>query len=271
MRRSRGELGARLHTALSCDVRNGRPVLFLPPEMGSLQPRSLAYLRAFARHHGFGLIEDRRRVDVRPIAERRDDTPSELALGIGLLLEQTGMPGGARRLSSPHRLAPDGVHVELDELVRTAARVRERSKRVVLLPNRPIAEATGGDTHPIVARACRVGTADAATVLSQFESPSFRAIGYSTGRQYVVHAFLAGGRAGTPELWTRLHTLTHTDFRFRLFPGERPAHDFGLLHATFHYDRPVARPATRAPCGQMSPHASGRTTRVTERWATISA
>ena len=236
MHRSRGELGSRLHTTLSCNVRNERPVLFLPPEMGSLQPRSLAYLRAFARRHGFGLIEDRRHVDVQPIVERRDGTPSELALGISLLLKQTGMPGGARTLSNPHRLASDGVHVELDELVRMAARVRERSKRVVLLPNRMIAGATGSDTHPIVARACRVGTADAATVLSQFESPSFRCVGYSTGRQYVMHVFLAGGLAGAPELWTRLHTLTHTDFRFRLFPGERPAHDFGLLHATFHYD-----------------------------------
>lgn len=239
MRHARGELGSRLRTTLSCNVRNGRPVLFLPPEMGSLQPRSLSYLRAFARHQKFGLIEDRRRVDVRPIVEQRDRTPAELAMGISLLLKQTGMPGGARTLSSPHRLAADSLHIELDELVRMAARARDGSKRIVLLPNRLIVESTGQDTHPIVGRACRLETPETVTVLSQFESPAFRCIGYSTGRQYVVHVFLAGGPTSAPELWTRLHTLTRTDFRFRLFPGEKPAQDFGLFHATFYYD--VAR------------------------------
>ena len=226
----------RLHTTLSCNVRGRRPVLFLPPEMGTLQPRSLGYLRAFARHHGFGLVEDRRRADIRPIVEQRDRTPSRLAMGISLLLKQSGMPGGARTLSNPHRLNADSLHIELDELVRMAARGRERSKRVVMLPNRLLVEITGEDTHPIVGRACRVESAAGSTVLSQFESPAFRCLGYSTGRQYVVHVFLAGGPTHAPELWSRLHTLTRTDFRFRLFPAGQPAHDFGLFHATFHFD-----------------------------------
>jgi len=236
MSHTHDEIGARLHTTLSCGVRDGRPVLYLPPEMGALQPRSLTYLRAFSRRHGFGLIEDRRKVDVRPIVEQRDRTPSGLALGISLLLKQTGMPGSACTLSDPHRLAADSPHIALDELVRIAARARVRSKRVVMLPNRMIAEATGQDTHPVVGRACRVETAETSTVLSQFESPAFRCIGHSTGRQYVVHVFLAGGLGGSPELWTRLHTLARIGFRFRLFPGERPAHDFGLFHTTYHYD-----------------------------------
>ena len=235
-RANAGGATSRLHTTLSCDIRGDRPVLFLPPEMGTLQPRSLGYLRAFARRHGFGLVENRRRADIRPIVEQRDRSPSELATGIGLLLEQSGMPGGARTLSRPHRLNADGLHVELDELVRMAARGRERSKRVVMLPNRPLVDVTGADTHPIVGRACRVESAAGSTVLSQFESPAFRCLGYSTGRQYVVHVFLAGGLANDPELWSRLHTLTRTDFRFRLFPAGRPAHDFGLFHATFHFD-----------------------------------
>lgn len=226
----------RLHTTLSCNVRGRRPVLFLPPEMGTLQPRNLAYLRAFARHHGFGLIEDRRKADVRPIVEQRDRTPTTLALGISLLLKQTGMPGGARTLSRPHRLNADSLHIGIDRLVRMAAHARSRSKRVVLLPNRMLVDITGEDTHPIVGRACLIQTDAGSSVLSQFESPAFRCLGYSTGRQYVVHVFLAGGRADAPELWTRLHTLTRTDFRFRLMPAGEPSADFGLFHATFYLD-----------------------------------
>ena len=236
MARTRDEVGPRLHTTLSCNLRNKRPMLFLPPEMGTLQPYNLAWLRAFARRHRFGLIEDRRKADVTPPLERRDRTPSQLALGVSLLLRQTGMPGSACTLSNPHRLAADSLHVALGDLVRMAARARGESKRVVLLPNRLIVETTGQDTHPIVAHACRLSAPEASTVLSQFESPSFRAIGYSTGRQYVMHVFLAGGTGGQPELWTRLHTLTQSDFRFRLFPADERRDDFGLFHATFYYD-----------------------------------
>jgi len=236
MLRTRGEFGPRLHTTLSCGLSNRRPVLFLPPEMGALQPRSLGYLRAFARQHGFGLIEDRRRRDLRPIVEQRAHELPKLALGVSFLLKQTGMPGGERALSNPHRLHADGLYIELVELVRMAARSRGDSKRVVILPNRMIMAATGEDTHPIVAHACRLETPEAATILSQFESPAFRCLGYSTGRQYVVHAFLAGGVVGATELWARLHTLAQTDFRFRLFFGQQPTEDFGLFHKTFYFD-----------------------------------
>lgn len=236
MRHASDEVAARLHTTLSCNVRGKRPMLFLPPEMGSLQPQSLGYLRAFARKHSFGLVEDRRKTDVRPIAEQRNRSPSELAMGISLLLKQTGMPGGARTLSSPHRLNADSLHIDLADLVHMAAIARRRSKRVVLLPNRMIVEVVGQDTHPIVGHACRLSTSVATTVLCQFDSPSFRCIGYSTGRQYVMHVFLAGGSSHAPELWTRLHLFTHTDFRFRLFPGPAGGPDFGLFHATYHFD-----------------------------------
>ena len=230
------EREARLHTTLSCSLRGDRPMLFLPPEMGTLQPRGLAWLHALARRHGLGLVEDRRRTHLATPIERRDRQPAGLALGISMLLQQTGMPGGVRTLSSPHRLRSDNPHVELDELVRMAAAARSRSKRVVLLPNRLIVETTGQATDPIVARACRLATPRLSTVLSQFDSPSFRAVGYSSGRQYVVHVFLAGGRANAPGLWTQPHLMTRTGFRFRLFPAADRHRDFGLFHATFHYD-----------------------------------
>jgi len=236
MRHASDEVPSRLHTTLSCHVRGKRPILFLPPEMGTLQPQGLAYLRAFARRHSFGLVEDRRKIDLRPVTESRDRSPSKLAMGISLLLKQTGMPGGARTLSSPHRLNADSLHVDLAELVHMAALARRRSKRIVLLPNRMIVDMIGQDTHPIVGHACRLATTDSNTVLSQFESPSFRSIGYSTGRQYVMHVFLAGGSSDAPELWTRLQLFTHTDFRFRLFPGQRQGPDYGLFHATYFFE-----------------------------------
>ena len=241
------EPGARLRTRLSCSLRARRPMLCLPPEMGALQPENLAWLRGFARRHGFGLAEDRRRANGSSVEdlpcgdERHGGEPSELARGIALLLSQAGMPGvsvgeGDRPLPTPGHGGADTLDIGLDRLVRMAAHARPRSKRVVLLPNRLLVATTGQDTHPIIAHACRLSTPGGTTVLSQFDSPSLRCLGYASGTQYVVHVLLGGGRAAAPELWTRLHTLTRTDFRFRLFPGAGRTEDFGLFHATFRYD-----------------------------------
>ena len=230
------EADARLPIRLSCDLHEGRPTLFLPPHMGRLRPRALVWLGRFARRHGLGLIEERRRTDIDTLLERRGREPSTLARGIALMLGQTGMPGGVLALSHPQRLAADGHPIALGRLVGLAAHARPRSKRVVLLPNRLIVASTGEDTRPIVAHACRLAVSRTTTVLSQFDSPVLRCLGYSSGRQYVTHVFLGGGRGARPELWARPHTLTRTDFRLRLFPGSTPRRDFGLLQASFHYD-----------------------------------
>ena len=237
----RGRPAAR--TALGCHVDGERSRLFVPPEMPTLQPASLAWLLRFAAGNGFALVEDRRRRDETPFAERRGDASPAAALGLGLLLKQTGLPGPVARLSSPHRHAADGPFVDVPELVAMAASAARRSKRVRVLPNRPLVDVLGGDTRPVDGYACRLDCAPARTVLSHFDAPGLRAVGYSSGRQYMLHLLLGGGPALAPKLWAAPAALARTDVRFRLFPGPEARLDFGLLYSTFHFDMTAQRPA----------------------------
>ena len=229
-------------TALGCRVDPDRSALFVPPEMPTLQPASLAWLRRFADATDFALVEDRRRRDEVPAAERRGAAPPAIALGLALLLRQTGLPGPVARLSAPHRHAADGPFVDVPELVAMAASAARRSKRVTVLPSRPLVDVLGGDTRPVDGYACRLDCAPARTVLSHFDAPGLRAVGYSSGRQYVVHLLLGGGPAAAPKLWVAPATLARTDVRFRLFPGPDARLDFGLLYSTFYFDMSGQRP-----------------------------
>ena len=240
-----GAAGSRAaaRTSLGCHVDEGRARLFLPPEMPTLQPASLAWLTRFAAGNGFALVEDRRRRAETPAAERRGEVPPAIALGLGLLMRQTGLPGPVPRLSAPHRLAADAPFVDLPELVAMAAGAVPRAKRVTVLPNRPLVDVLGGDTHPIHGYGCRLDSASARTVLTHFDAPSLKAVGYSSGRQYVMHLLLGGGPAIAPRLWTKPGTLARTDVRFRLFRAAKDRRlDFGLLYTTLYLDMADRRP-----------------------------
>ncbi len=231
-----GRAESPLRTILSYDLRDGQPCLFVPPDMATLQPNSLRYLRTFSRQHAFKLIEDRRQVEIQPIIEQRDQSPPQICIGLSSLLKQTGMPGDTRPLSHPHRLNPGSVHVSVQRLINMAAAAFSNSKKVVVLPNSSIVGVLDNSTLPIAAYASKIHTDDLTSILSHFDSPTFRAIGYSAGNQYVMHVFFAGGPLRNPQLWAPLKTLTHTDFRFQLYPGSRPEYDFGLFYSTFYFD-----------------------------------
>lgn len=227
---------SRMHTVLSCDIKSNKPALFLPPDMAELQPRSLRYLHAFAQANDLRLIEDRRRVEIRPVIEQRDQKPPMIALGLSTLLKQMGLPGPPRPLSQPHRLNADSPHINIARLIEMAAFATPACKRVVVLPNRMMVNVLNDDTQPISGYACKLISADNNSILSHFDSRNFRAIGYSAGRQYVTHVCLAGGLLHDASLWTHIQTLTRMDFRFQLFPGHRASDDFGLFYTTFYFN-----------------------------------
>ena len=226
----------RMRTIISCDVRSGKPSIYVPPDMAELQPRSLRYLHVFARRNDLQLVEDRRRVAIQPVHEQRGRNEPVLARGLGELLQQLGMPGNARTQSNPHRLSPDSQHINISRLIRMAAFAAPQAKSVQVEPNRPLAEVLDNSNHPINAYGCKLVSADASTVLSHFDSPHFRAIGYSAGKQYVMHVCMAGGPLSDPTLWAHFHTLTRSDFQFQLFNAHDPKNDLGLFYATFYLD-----------------------------------
>lgn len=236
MRLSDTRLDPSLKTVISSDVKNGKLALFLPPEMAELQPENLRYLHTLASRNDCMLIEDRRTADIRPLVEQRDLKPHKLAVGIGELLKQTGMPGTAPSLSNPHRLSPNNPHIDVPVLIDMVATSVTKCKRVVFLPTPALVETTGNETHPISAFACKLVTADTTTVLSFFDSPGFKAIGYIANDQFVMHVFIGGGPLRSPLIWANTDAMTKNRFRFQLFRSTQPGQDFGLLYNTFYMD-----------------------------------
>ena len=227
---------SRVKTVLTCKRVENKNALFVPSDMAELQPRSLNYLQKFAQKNKLTLIEDRRKVQVQPLLEKRVVHSPKLVLGMSMLLKQAGMPGAARALSEPHRLNPDSPYFSISTLLDMAAFSMPKAKRVKLDPNRMTVKALQGSTQPITAYACNIKTENTTTVLSHFESEKLRAIGYSAGSQYVFHLVVAGGSINDPQLWADMETLQMTDFRFQLCAGSKPSEDYGLFYSTLYLD-----------------------------------
>jgi|GEM_PF-629247 len=242
VRMTHGGTAAAPRAALACDIGPRDHTLFLPPEMRSLQPRGLRWLEALAGSAGLRLSVDKRQNRSSPLIEQRNGQPPLIASGIAGLLQQTGLPGTPARLSLPHRLLADSPLIDLPRLIAMCAHAAPHAKQVVVLPNAQLVDVLHDDTRPIKGFACVLDTRIGPTVLSHFDSPSLRCIGYATGRQYVVHVLLAGGTLHAPSLWTTPQTLARTEPRFRLFHGHRADNDFGLVYTTLYYDMQRHRP-----------------------------
>ena len=227
---------SRVKTVLTCRTINQKNALFVPADMAELQPRSLRYLHKFATANKLLLIEDRRQVQTKPIIEKRTHKDPMMTLGMSMLLKQAGMPGPARSMSEPHRLNPENPHFPISTLIDMAAVSATKAKHTVLTPNRITAKLLDNETQGISGYACNIRTSDSVILLSHFESEHFRAIGHSSGNQFVFHLCLGGGTLKDLELWANLKTLQSTDFRFQLFAGKTPADDFGLFYSTLYLD-----------------------------------
>jgi len=236
MRQCEKHVDPSLRTIITSNSKSGKLALYVPPEMSELQPENLRYLHAMASRNGCTLIEDRRELDMRPLIERRDLKPHKLAAGISELIKQAGMPGPSAQLSSPHRLVPGSPNFTVPELIDMVAATVSRSKRVVMLPTPSLVATTGNETHPISAYGCKLITAEADTTLSFFDSPGFKAIGYVSNSQFVMHVLLGGGPIKAPHIWANYDTMLRNRFRFQLFRSTQPGQDFGLLYSSFFLD-----------------------------------
>ncbi len=231
---------SRLRATLSCQSAGGKLALFVPPEMAEDQPEVLEYLHAFAASQKMGLIEDRRHLDLTPIVERRKKQLPNLALGISLLLKQTGMPGPTRSLSSPHVLNKGNLRMDIGRMIRVSAQMVHKSRKVIFLPNRFIRDNLDGSTETMNGYACKVITDDDKITLVQFETDGFHAIGYISNDQFVVTVFLAGGVMARPQLWTSMNTLMDSPFRFQLFESPFTSQQVGLCYQTYYIDLEIA-------------------------------
>ena len=259
---------ARLRTTLHYKLVGTDRSLLVPPELAEDQPETLQYLHRFASAHELTLIEDRRRLELAPIVERRKSGTPNTAMAISLLLKQLGTPGPAPRLSSPHMLRPGNHKIDLDRLIRIADGVRAESKTIAVTPGNFIKERLMKQSETVEIHACRLQNPsslstraattasftagddkkveaetsddDDALTFAQFHAEDFHAIGYITGDQLVVTVFLGGGPLASPELWTDTECLSDSPFHCQIFPSPYQNQTCGIFYQTFYIDHDEA-------------------------------
>lgn len=239
---------ARLRANLQCKIVGNEPSLLVPPELAEDQPEILEYLHAFTSKNSLSLIEDRRRLELAPIVEKRRHQTPNLAMGISLLLKQTGLPGPTRALSSPHTLNAGNRKIDVAELIRLGAAILPRSRKIVFLPNAFVRTRLLGETGNMVGHACKVtsqpketsgadsGASEPATTFVQYETRDFHALGYVTNNQFVVTVYLAGGPIINPSLWTHFYNLAESPFTCQILDSPFAGQMYGIFHKTYYID-----------------------------------
>ena len=245
------KMDARLRTTLQCKMVGSEPSLLVPPELAEDQPEMLEYLHEFTDTNYLSLIEDRRRLDLAPIIEQRRNGTPNMAMGISLLLKQTGMPGPTCSLSSPHMLKQGNRRLNVAELIRLGAAVQPKSRKIVFLPNAFVRTRLLGETQTMTGYACKVRSLktddsatreirqeqdDSTTTVVQFEAQDFHAMGYVTNNQFAVTVFLAGGPIANPSLWTHFFNLSETPFSCQIFDSPYAGQMFGLFYKTYYIE-----------------------------------
>ncbi len=234
---------ARLRTILQCKMVGNEPSLLVAPELAEDQPQILEYLHEFTASNSLSLIEDRRRMEIAPIIEQRRINTPNMAMGLSLLLKQTGMPGPTRSLSSPHTLKRGNRKINVAELVRLGAAIQPKSRKIVFLPNAFVRTRLLGETENMVGHACKVAASGASddeqnnpTTVVQFEARDFHALGYVTNNQFVANVYLAGGPIANPALWTHFYNLSETPFSCQIFDSPYPGQMYGIFYKTYYIE-----------------------------------
>ena len=225
-----------MRTPIVCQIEDGETVFCIPPEMADSQPVVLRYLHAMAVRQKIKLVENRRELDIKPDIERRRNETSDLAIGISLLLKQTGLPGPAHALSAPHMLKPGNRRIPIATLFRIAHATQSEAKKVIFVPNKLISGYLTNTRTSMVGYACQAVTKNGKNTITCFEADGFQALGYLTGDQFVVHVFFGGGSSMNPRLWCEPEMMLNNNLRCQVLPSEEFGQDYGLIYQTLYID-----------------------------------
>lgn len=220
---------------LKCRMIQRRITLIYPHGLREQNPELLRYLSQFAEQNKLKLLQDRRVIPVEPLYECRKEEPPILALGVGVLLQQTGLTGTNQLHLSDEDPIPQVSGNRFRKLLKIADTVSETGKKVTVKHNRFLAP----DADPaakIHATASKVVKGNDHRIFSYFNGKKFRAIGYTQKSNFVFHVFAGGGTAGKTGVWGPLDIMTREPIHFRLYRDVDADNNFGLLYTSYNLD-----------------------------------
>lgn len=217
---------------LKCRMIQRRLTLIYPYDLGEKSPDVLQYLSAFAQQNKLKILKERRSDSIEPLYECRKEEPPILALGVGMLLQQTGLAGSDQLHLAETAPEPQVSGQRFGRLLKIGSEVSQKGKKVSLRPNRFIfgENAQRKQLHGYASKIVKGGES---RVFSYFDADKFRAIGYTRQSNFVFHVFAGGGREENTAIWGPLQVMTREPLHFRLYHSPDSENRFGMLYSSY--------------------------------------
>ena len=231
-------------------------------------------LKAYARRHGFALLEDRRKRELTCRDERRRMAPI-LLFAAGLLSPAVQADGGELR-EQDVTVVPT-IEVIGERVTSDRAYLIEAGKRFVSKPHGSVELILGianevrakGDRHRVRTRGIQMPNEYVGSFVdrydytlptncgeqkfSYYEGDGFAALGYHADRGAVILDVLAGGGPfSAPRLWGPYDQVLNANIRMDLMMGDGLKDGMGLLQASYKIGLvPVMRTGTKNYYGEL--------------------
>ncbi len=223
------------YCSLQCRIVQHKPALIYPNKLLEKSPDLLNYLNQFAIMNNLRLIQDRRICKERSAETPCKTKPPVMALGVGMLLQQAGLTG-KKNLQLPIERPTQIIDgQQFKKLFALGAKVEGAGKIVNLSANRFLLE-NPRSISTITGYASKITKGEESRTFSVFNSPYFRALGYTQRSNFIFHVFGGGGSIDNPKIWGPLVNMTRETINVRLYRDYERKHKYGLLYSTYHLD-----------------------------------
>ena len=214
-----------------CRIIQRVPTLIYPNGLGERQPRLLAWLASFAQQNKLKILQDRRTNDVEPLRELRREEAPIMALGVGILLQKTGMAGSDQLHLSHNEPVRQVTGDRFARLFRIANDLPQHGKKVSIRANRLLR----GDSRPtqVNGYGSRLVKGDEKRTFALFDGENFHSVGYTQKNGFTFHVFAGGGTPENSQVWGPLRVMTREPLHIRLYHNEDYSEQYGLVYTTY--------------------------------------
>ena len=219
------------YCTLRCRIIQRVPTLIYPHGLGERQPRLLAWLAAFAQQNNLKILQERRVNDVEPLRELRKEEAPIMALGVGILLQKTGLAGSDQLHLAHNEPVRQVTGDRFARLMRIANDLPKHGKHVSIRANRLLR----GDNRPtqVEGYGSRLVKGDEKRTFALFDGENFHSVGYTQAQGFVFHVFAGGGTPDNTQVWGPLRVMTRESLHIRLFHNDDYSEQYGLIYTSY--------------------------------------
>ncbi len=225
----------KLYTDVQPCVIKGFPSVIYEKNLQESSSTLFHFVQNFATCNNLKLVEDQRVDRLEVSRDRRQNWAPLIALGAGMILQETKYKTAGLAPSVPHELRSGEPVMDASEVVNLCARIRGEgmfteleSKSLLIAKNcRPCSI-----RHYHMELDFHGGRRE----FNYFEGKVFHALGHLSGDQIVLNVLVGGGPFNAPCLWGPVERMARDPVRLHFMPGHGSRDGFGIFQVTYYLD-----------------------------------